>query len=72
MINISCLILSLFVWYLPAALLEEGKLQRGSLQDREGGDGHRFTRPAREAALQTNFLPISMNLTDIHRIKVPA
>lgn len=72
LINISCLILYLFVCYLPAALLEEGKLQRGSLQDREGGDGHRFTRPAGEAALQTNFLPIRMNLADIHRIEVPA
>lgn len=69
MIHILCLYS--FRCDLPAALLEEGELQRGSLQDRERGYGHRFTRPAREAALQTHLLPISMNLADIHRVKVP-
>lgn len=57
---------------LPAALLEECKFQRSPLQHREGCDSDGPTGFAREAALQSHFLPLGVDLADIHRVEVPA
>ena len=55
----------------PAALLEECKLQSSPLQHGQGGDCDWSTGPGGEAALKTYFLPVRMDLTDVHRVKVP-
>lgn len=57
---------------LPASLLEESKLQSGSLQHGEGCDGDWAARLAGKAALQPHLLPVRVDLADVHRIKVPA
>lgn len=57
---------------LPASLLEESKLQSGSLQHCEGCDGDWAARLAGKAALQPHLLPVRVDLADVHGIKVPA
>lgn len=58
--------------HLPASLLEESKLQSGSLQHSEGCDGDWAAGLAGKAALQPYLLPVRVDLADVHGIKVPA
>lgn len=55
----------------PAALLEEGKLQGGTLQHCQRCHRHWPVGLVGEHALHTHLVPVRMELADIHGVKVP-
>lgn len=57
--------------HLPAAFLEEGKLQGCTFQYCQGCYSDGPAGLAGKGALHANFMPVRVELADVHRVKIP-